>query len=96
MDKSRENLYASIGVAILTFAVTFLILTMTYFPMEQQWREQTIKDKCPNGLETCGLIIEPSPISNFFWVPSIVVFFLVYHHLEEKRKKEQKSWRSYN
>jgi len=92
MDERQQNISKAVLAAgimlvfILVLAFSFLI------PIYEYQKEQIIKENCPEGLENCTVIIEPSMLWMLLGMPSVIVYFVTFQWLESKRIK---TWRSY-
>ncbi len=93
MDERQQNNLKAVAASSVALALIVMFAQIVLIPIYEHQREATITKNCPNGLENCNLIIEPS----FLWVllgmPAIFVYIITYKHLEYKRLKTWKTWK---
>lgn len=57
-----KHLQYPIIIPILFLAISFIPVWLIDNTWIEPANQKLIKEKCPNGIEKCGLLIEPSPI----------------------------------
>lgn len=92
MDERQRNNVKAILAAGITMAFLLTLAFVFLIPIHEYQTKKLIEEKCPDGLENCGLVIDPSPIWMLLGMPAVIVYFVTYQYLEQKRFK---TWSSY-
>jgi len=92
MDERQKNNAKAIIASVVTIVFLYGLAFVFLVPIHEHQTQKLIEENCPDGLENCGLIIDPSPIWMLLGMPAVIVYFVTFKHLENKRFK---TWSSY-